>query len=182
MMKYLLPILVVGILFLIETTFIYFDRVVITYLFHILVPFTALLFFMRGVMDFFKRRFLEGASFFISIILLCLAFGLPPIYLTNAMFVSSFLKVTKNEGFYLKKIAQANLDKDGFRYAEFRNELFDSLIVYDSSDRVSLKNGIQEGIFMSRWGKVGVEGKSCVAVSRKLKGHFYFVITNSDVC
>ncbi len=182
-LKLIYPLLLVIFLFVCEVMFCYPGYIAIFgFPIYITVPVVEIFFLVKSIYLIFKKNYSKSISYLVCLPVMIFLFGFPPVYVVQANFVSSYIKLLVNEQKFLSKIATVKPDAYGFRYAEFREDLDAPIIVYDESNNIESKEIEKVGVFWSRWGKSADSNRACVAVVRKLKTHFYFVITNSEVC
>lgn len=181
----LFPILTVFILFIFEIAFTYNSEMEFIGLpLYIAVPFLALVYLIKGIYYGVSKKYKKSLSYLITIPFFILGFGWPPVYVINAMFLANYFKIYLHESEYTKVIQRAQPDMRGYKYVEFREGVITPFIVYDESDEIFLfltsKN--KTGVFWEKWGKSSDRSRNCVNEVRRMRGHYYYVLINDEVC
>lgn len=132
----------------------------------------AIFCFFKIISQYLRKNYRTSVSYVLGLLTLVLAFGFPNNYFLNAAIFGNYLKVTVNEDSYLIKVNKLNPDIEGHRYLEIKDDSLNPFIVYDDSDKILQYDNTD------RHNNI----KQCIAIVRKLKLHFYYVVTNDEVC
>jgi hypothetical protein len=167
-----MPLILLGIFFLVETIVIYADISSLhVFAFELTALIIATAFLVVGI-----RHMLQGR--YKSALLQILIIPFLVISLRSAPYVAYYIKLTSHEDQYLEEIKMVQPDAKGFRYMEFiwniRFGAEGTRLIYDESDEWGLADATHSN---SWWEKVGGRESyfSCVTGVHKIKSHFYVV-------
>lgn len=182
------PIILVAVLFLVESVFWYTG---ISFIFILLIGLLVLVitaaFLVEGTMQMVHGHYKSALSLILIIPFLILSFAVPSRMLSRDEYhfgfahnIAYYIKFTLHEKQYIEAIKVIPPDDKGFRYKEFiwsiRFGGEGTRLIYDESDELDLPDNRRSQAW---WRNIDEHSrgyfKNCLAGVYKMKSHFYVV-------